>query len=402
MNDDLGRLFREATGLTDPILLRVTRPPAAEAQTHTLELPFGVLGRGEDCHVRLDSSKVSFRHVYLQAIAGKIFAIDLGSRNGTHWPDGAHGSGWLTAEEPLGVGPFSIQLDAGSGGVAAEPLPEDLHPMERYRQQLGPLPQVDLEFLYENAPQPTWSVSRLITLVGRGPQCKLRFESKSISTVHCSLVLTPQGLWVVDLLGKGGILVNDQPVRYAPLHHEDELKVGRYRIGIRYVDEAFVPEVDDNDESAGTAFGDDELQSDLFELSPFEEHVSTAARPLEWLGSIFRIEGAGNTLIVIPVVDGCSFRYAQLQTESNSLRRKFDMREFKHLLMDLTYLHYFGSELIGVLISLARKATDGGGKAALCCASDKMLEVLKNMRLHKLWPHYATREAALDSFEKKT
>jgi hypothetical protein len=58
--------------------------------------------------------------------------------------------------------------------------------------------------------------------------------------------------------------------------------------------------------------------------------------------------------------------------------------------------------LIGVLISLARKTTDDGGRAALCGASGKMLDVLKNMSLHKLWPYFATREEALRSFESNS
>jgi anti-anti-sigma factor len=211
--------------------------------------------------------------------------------------------------------------------------------------------------------------------------------------VHCSLVLTPKGLWVIDLLGRGGTKVNGQAVPFALLNHEDELKFGRYRIGVRYIDAGFAPEKWGAGAAHDTAAFDDDMQSDLFALPP------EAPKPLEWLGSIFRIEGAGKTLIVIPVIDGCSFRYAQLQTEANSLRRKFEQSEFKHLVMDLRHLHYFGSELIGVLISLARKVTDDGGRAALCGASAKMQDVLKNMSLHKLWPYFATREDALRSFE---
>lgn len=391
LNDEFARALWEATGLKQPLRVAITRPPQAEPTVQTLEQPFAVIGRGQGCPVRLESSKVSFRHAYVQAIGGRLYCVDLGSRTGTRWPDGARPHGWLAPSESLAVGPYELQFtgDRSSGGN-----PEDesaaYNPLERYRQQAGPLPQVDLEFLYDKAPQPTWSVSRVLTLVGRGPQCKLRFEATAISTVHCSLLLTPQGLWVIDLLGKGGTKVNDRPVQYAPLRHEDELLIGRYRIGIRYLDESFSP--------SGGAAPEAEAPQDDMESAFFEEY-SPEAKPLEWLGSIFRIEGCGDTLIVIPVIDGCSFRYAQLQTESNSLRRKFELDEFQNLLMDLTHLHYFGSELIGVLISLARKVSESGGRAALCSASPKMMEVLKNMSLHKLWPYFKTREEALRSFE---
>lgn len=386
MSAELATAFREAVGIEQPIQISVVRPPDGSPSSRTLEFPFAVVGRGEDSDVRLESSKVSYRHAYVQAVAGRICCIDLGSRNGTRWPSGAAPWGWMASEEQLGIGPFEMRLAAGA--AHSNKPAGDLSPLDRYGDQFGALPQVDLEFLHDKAKQPTWSVNRVITLIGRGPQCKLRFEAKSISTVHCSLVLTPKGLWVVDLLGRDGTKVNGESIRCAPLKQNDELAVGRYRIGIRYVEESQRSDADDVE-----FFPFEDIDS------PFLDQAAVEKKPLEWLGKIFRIEGEGDTLIVIPVIDGCGFRYAQLQTEANSLRRKFELKEFKNLLMDLAHLHYFGSELIGVLIALARKVTDTGGKAAICNGSDKMLEVLNNMRLMKLWPHFKTREEALNSFE---
>ncbi|MGE3314525.1 MAG: FHA domain-containing protein [Planctomycetaceae bacterium] len=372
--------------------MSVVRPPDGEPTAQTLEFPFAVFGRGEDSDIRLESSKVSFRHAYLQVISGRVCCIDLGSRNGTRWSGGTAHWGWVSANEALGLGPYEVRLTGNGPATSAATAPDDFKPLDRYRDQLGPLPQVDLEFLHDNAPQPTWSVNRAITLVGRGPQCKLRFAAKNISTVHCSLVLTPTGLWVVDLLGRDGTKVNGENIRCAPLVHNDELSIGRYRIAVRYID-ASQPHEPSSD--AGPIEYEDDIDSPFLDAAPPPEEK----KPLEWLGKIFRIEGEGNTLIVIPVIDGCGFRYSQLQTEANSLRRKFELKEFKNLLMDLSHLHYFGSELIGVLIALARKTTEGGGKAAMCSGSDKMLEVLKNMSLLKLWPYFSSREDALRSIE---
>lgn len=397
MTGDLASSFRKAVGIEQPIQLSVVRPPDGKPSNHSLEFPFGIIGRGEDSDIRLESSKVSFRHAYVQAINGRVCCMDLGSRNGTKWAGNTSSWGWVTPSEVLGLGPFEVrlagELDSGANSNPAD----DFKPLDRYKDQFGPLPQVDLEFLHDNAPQPTWSVNRVITLVGRGPQCKLRFAAKSISTVHCSLVLTPTGLWVVDLLGRDGTKVNGSNVRCAPLAQNDEIEIGRYRIAVRYVD-ATRPNEPSRD-AVPVVFEDDIDSPFLDEALPLDEAPPEEAKPLEWLGKIFRIEGAGSTLIVIPVIDGCGFRYAQLQTEANSLRRKFELREFKNLLMDLSHLHYFGSELIGVLIALARKTTDGGGKAALCCGSDKMLDVLKNMSLLKLWPYYSSRDEALRSMD---
>ena len=68
---------------------------------------------------------------------------------------------------------------------------------------------------------------------------------------------------------------------------------------------------------------------------------------------------------------------------------------FKNLVIDLENLNYFGSELIGVMIRLARGVTNVGGKSAFCGATPRMLEVLEGMRLTKLWPIFGTRAEAL-------
>ena len=102
---------------------------------------------------------------------------------------------------------------------------------------------------------------------------------------------------------------------------------------------------------------------------------------------------------MIPQVEGSGFRYQQLHIEANSLQRKFEMKQFSNLVVDLSNLNYFGSELIGVLIRLARTATNGSGLAAMCGPSPKMLEVLDGMRLRKLWPIFASRDEAIEARE---
>ncbi len=59
-------------------------------------------------------------------------------------------------------------------------------------------------------------------------------------------------------------------------------------------------------------------------------------------------------------------------------------------------MDYFGSEFIGALVSmLLREVKNRGNKAAFCAANAQMLQVLQNMSLFKLWPHYQTRDEAI-------
>ena len=115
---------------------------------------------------------------------------------------------------------------------------------------------------------------------------------------------------------------------------------------------------------------------------------------------IFQIEHAGRTLIVVPQAESYGFRYTDVHLESNKLLALMRGPDIDDLVVDFGSLHYFGSEFIGALIRLARSVCDGGGRVALCNASEKMVQVLSNMKLNKLWPYFDTRDEALQSFSE--
>ncbi|MFT3880633.1 MAG: FHA domain-containing protein [Gemmatales bacterium] len=105
-------------------------------------------------------------------------------------------------------------------------------------------PKIILELTNEEAPGTlkTWPIDRLLTLIGRTERCAIQLNHELISNVHCSLVLTTTGLWVVDLLGRGGILINEQPVRVGFLGLEDELRLGPFRLRLQETPEPlFIP-----------------------------------------------------------------------------------------------------------------------------------------------------------------
>jgi hypothetical protein len=92
---------------------------------------------------------------------------------------------------------------------------------------------VALEFRNGRRAKDRWSVNRLLTLVGRAPDCKIHLTADDISPYHCGLVSTRCGLWVVDLSGRG-VVVNGERMRVAPLPHSAELWIGRFLIACQY------------------------------------------------------------------------------------------------------------------------------------------------------------------------
>jgi pSer/pThr/pTyr-binding forkhead associated (FHA) protein len=76
-------------------------------------------------------------------------------------------------------------------------------------------------------------MARVMTLVGRGTDCRLRINDREISSIHCALLRTPEGPWVVDFLSRTGIRLEGARVRFAPLEPGTSLHVGRYRMIVR-------------------------------------------------------------------------------------------------------------------------------------------------------------------------
>jgi hypothetical protein len=88
-----------------------------------------------------------------------------------------------------------------------------------------------------------------VTLVGRDDRCRIRLRSEDVSDVHCALVATPLGAWVVDLLSREGTFLNDKFVRRGPLRDESEVRVGPFLL--RFV--SGTPPEDDPGQRSGTA-----------------------------------------------------------------------------------------------------------------------------------------------------
>lgn len=112
---------------------------------------------------------------------------------------------------------------------------------------------------------------------------------------------------------------------------------------------------------------------------------------------IFQLEQFGETVVVTPVGEGSAFRYQDLHLEVNAIRAYMMKPGQKNLIVDLRNMDYFGSEFIGALVTMLRETKMRRGLACFCCARPQMIQVLNNMALFKLWPHFETREAALEA-----
>jgi len=187
--------------------------------------PYLLVGRSMMCDIRLNHSDVSYRHTYFQAWGGELFFIDLASRTGTFRDSIARHSGFFHPGSQLSIGPYSISQ--------CEFPSDEQKKSITTREAIKRLPKANFEItksLSTSGKKKIRSIRRPVTLIGNNPSCKIRLEDDSVSRVHCSLVLTDKGLWVVDLLGKDGIKVNGERTPFALLEQGDELEVGKFQL----------------------------------------------------------------------------------------------------------------------------------------------------------------------------
>lgn len=220
-------LFMEACGGAAPLPLAVEDTHRPGPVHRVFHQPFVIIGRDPMTDLLLDHRRVSRRHTYLQLVAGRLFCIDLGSRTGTLWDDGSNQSGWLDAGRTIAVGPYEI-----SPWTEDPPAPPShVEPWQTGTVDEDPSPDdYAIDFLTQPERESPIHLGHNLVLVGRSEECLVCLPFSDVSKAHCSLLKSPLGVWVVDLLGRGGIFVNETHVRFARLDDGDELRIGRHRL----------------------------------------------------------------------------------------------------------------------------------------------------------------------------
>jgi pSer/pThr/pTyr-binding forkhead associated (FHA) protein len=219
--------------MAGPLEFEISRP-GEPTVGYSLQQPFLILGRDLGNHLCLASEQVSRKHAYLQVIGGHVFFADLSSREGILLSNRQSPQGWLLPSTPITVTPFTIRLLGGSGPEAAVlASPPGLLPTRKVRSGDPLAPGVTLE-INKQSRQIRWRVNRVLTLLGSESACMVRLPDRGMSRFHCSLLHTPQGLWVIDLLSRRGIHVNGEQVPWARLGDGDRVQVGPFELRAWY------------------------------------------------------------------------------------------------------------------------------------------------------------------------
>jgi pSer/pThr/pTyr-binding forkhead associated (FHA) protein len=225
MTDPPTEAFAAACRFGGPLRIGIGDPSMKSRDDFFIDRPYAVVGRDVHSDLVVDHWLVSKKHVYFQAIEGRVYAIDLGSRAGLKWATGVAAHGWADVAGGIQLGPHQVSVADGHDGrddgkspnwtpLAAQ-ADEPAIPLS-VRVEAG---ELGLEFSPKR-------INRPITLVGRAPGCRVRIEHPSVSNFHCALISVSDQLWMVDLLGRDGVTVNGEPTRHARLMADDVLRIG--------------------------------------------------------------------------------------------------------------------------------------------------------------------------------
>ena len=233
-------LFRKACGLSAPLALVCQDVSSSAGAYSPLDYPrpFMLIGRLPTADLSLNHDDVSRRHVYLQAVLGRVYCIDLESRTKTHWkgPEGAQSQGWLDPGGSIQVGPYQIhRTDLQPDGNPPSGMADPFSPPASEGSDPPHLPRPTLELPFRvDGRSSTWAPEGRLALVGRSNRCQLVLTDNGISQYHAGLVRTPLGLWIIDLASREGVYVNEMRVRWAWLADGDQVRMGPFTIVLRY------------------------------------------------------------------------------------------------------------------------------------------------------------------------
>jgi pSer/pThr/pTyr-binding forkhead associated (FHA) protein len=225
--------FLTACGGAPPLQLSVSGSAPEDCRTCTFDRPYLLVGRSPGCDVELPDPQVSFRHAYLQVISGRVLCVDLASRTGIHFSTGPADCRWMEPEESANIGPYSLQLRPRMEEGTGEPASAGI----ALPNPSFPLPEVTLEILNGRGMargSRLWPIQREVSLAGWSRFCHLRLRHQRVSRVHASLVCTPDGVWLIDLLGRNGTRVNGEPITSHRLECGDRLEIGPFRLAVHY------------------------------------------------------------------------------------------------------------------------------------------------------------------------
>jgi pSer/pThr/pTyr-binding forkhead associated (FHA) protein len=251
MNGDLEQ-FLEACEASGPLRLEWDDWETGRPVARDFERPAVLVGRNPCADLVLGHPLVGQRHAYLQLVEDRLFAIDLGSREGLRWGGVPRRGGWIDRSRPVQVGVTTIRVVEGDRAGDEGPGPG---PTSRRYKSSRSLPRAVLEMRGSGEEMRRLPLDRVLTLVGGSQGCHVRLPGPGISRFVCGPLRTSVGVWAVDLLSSRGVAVNGAICRQVRLEDGDVLRIGALAVRLTYEEFTAPPRADTPTQLAGPISG---------------------------------------------------------------------------------------------------------------------------------------------------
>jgi len=259
MTQAIDKLLADSCGQIRPISLHVCNLNTRKINRVVISKPYLIIGRNAGCDIVLNDESVTKQHAYLQVLDGRLFCVDQASRTGIFWKDHPRLYGWLDQGEWIQIGPYRITLEQ-SVGVENPPAKGKRNTapfLASYNVKQGGDAQLSVGDAVELL------LSSQVTIIGRSKYSNLELDDEDVSRFHASVIRTTDGnFWLIDLISRTGVKVNQQICNTALLNHSDLISVGPYLIAFQLL------QPEDNDElKAGVESSHDFLNEHDDEIS---------------------------------------------------------------------------------------------------------------------------------------
>jgi FHA domain len=229
MNKLTKERFFKACGGTAPIRFVLENEQNRSKSIFSFEQPNILVGRHPAAELRIEHPEIGQRHLYLQMLDGRLFGIALPEAKTASWPGMTKKSGWIAAQDSICFGPFTLHA---IDGLNSQPqTTATANPLASVPNGVPPL---WFEHRYSRDKTFRGVLNRSLSFVGNSEFCKFRIRSERVSSIHCVLVRGAEGVWAVDLGGRGGIVLNDNAAAVALLKEGDIFQIGGIPFNIHY------------------------------------------------------------------------------------------------------------------------------------------------------------------------
>lgn len=203
-----------------------------------------VIGRHEDCDVRIDSTGISRRHCEIVLIDKAHVLRDLGSSNGTFVHGQKITSHALNNGDVFSVVGVKVKFDgeAAKDLVIAEPLTMEsvggiaeltmnVTPSALRKSETGTKSRPDqakghLVLRAKGEPDRNVILQRGTFVIGKSDDADLKLGGLLVPRMVALLIRDSSDFWLVDVSPKGNcVTVNDSPTRIRELENGDIVKV---------------------------------------------------------------------------------------------------------------------------------------------------------------------------------